>query len=175
MKLKSEIEQSTSGLAGSAALLLNKAKGIQYEAGEMVAFNQNKNVGIILQVDGAFGGASGGQDYVRLINDQGEIVSIKSTDINKKFDQRDQQHKVTSIDSQRNTICRDNVVKVINGPYKGHRGVIKYIHRNTVFLWDRQFKQSNGIFVENTRNIAILSEHRQQGGQNGSGNTQIAN
>jgi transcription elongation factor len=36
--------------------------------------------------------------------------------------------------------------------------VIKYIFKNTLFLWDREFYQTNGIFVENSRNVLILGD-----------------
>lgn len=52
LKLKSEIEQSTNATAiGGAALFSDKMSGSAYKAGDMVAFNQNKNVGIVHQVD----------------------------------------------------------------------------------------------------------------------------
>lgn len=43
-----------------------------------------------------------------------------------------------------------------------------------VFLWDRAFHQTNGIFVEKTRNIEILgNEHMAQ--RQGGGGAAIAN
>ncbi len=70
----------------------------------------------------------------------------------------DQGQKTSTVDSQRNTIYTDNVVKIIAGKYKGRKGVIKYIYRTTLFLWDREFYQSNGLFVENSRNVLILGD-----------------
>jgi transcription elongation factor len=97
---------------------------------------------------------------LKIINDQGEIKNIKITEINKKFE-RDR--KANTIDSQRNTLYPDNVVKLIGGKYKSRKGVIKYIYKNILFLWDREFIQSNGIFVENTSNSLILGdEHMKQ-------------
>lgn len=52
------------------------------------------------------------------------------------------------MDSVGNTISTENVVKCSEGRYKGRKGVVKHIHKNTVFLWDKEFAQSNGIFVE---------------------------
>lgn len=73
--------------------------------------------------------------------------------------------KVSAIDSQRNAIYIDNVVKIVGGTYKGRKGVVKYIHRDIVFLWDREFQQTNGIFVEKTRNLVALGgEHMKTGG-----------
>lgn len=100
-----------------------------------------------------------------MINDSGSTQKIKSTDINKKFDLREMRAKVSAIDSQRNAIYIDNVVKIVGGTYKGRRGVVKYIHRDVVFLWDRSFHQTSGIFVEKTRNVAALGgEHMKTGG-----------
>jgi transcription elongation factor len=62
------------------------------------------------------------------------------------------------VDSHRNTLYTDNVVKVTAGKYKGRKGVIRYIYKNTLFLWDKDFYQSNGIFVENSRNVLILGD-----------------
>lgn len=70
---------------------------------------------------------------------------------------------MSTIDSQRNTLYPDNVVKIISGKYKGRKGVIKYVFKNVLFLWDKEFYQSNGIFVENTSNVLILgAEHMKQ-------------
>jgi len=70
------------------------------------------------------------------MNDHGEIKNIKIGEINKKFENN---KKASTIDSQRNTLYPDNVVKIINGKYKGRRGVIKYIYKNILFMWDREF------------------------------------
>jgi transcription elongation factor len=44
------------------------------------------------------------------------------------------------------------------GKYKGRKGVIRYIYKTTLFLWDKEFYQTNGIFVENARNVVILGD-----------------
>lgn len=112
----------------------------------MISYNNNKNVGVVLQVQ---------EDYLKVINDHGEIKNIKLTDVDKKFE-RDR--KANTVDSQRNTLYTDNVIKIIDGKYKGRKGVIKYIFKNTLFLWDKEFYQSNGIFVEKTNNVLILGD-----------------
>jgi transcription elongation factor len=34
------------------------------------------------------------------------------------------------------------------------------LHKDAVFLWDRAFQQTNGLFVEKTRNVEVLgAEH----------------
>ena len=71
------------------------------------------------------------------------------------------------MDARNNTIYSNNVVRVISGPYQGRKGVIKYIQKGVVFLWDKAFQQTNGIFVEKTRNIEILGNEHMQRSANG--------
>ena len=75
--------------------------------------------------------------------------------------------KGSTVDSHRNTVYTDDVVKITNGKYKGRKGVIKYIYKNTLFLWDKEFYQSNGIFVENSRNVLILGDEHMKHNKGG--------
>lgn len=76
------------------------------------------------------------EDYLKLINENGTIMNIKLALVNKKFDKM---QKVSGADFHGNTLCPDNVVKVTEGAYKGRKGVIKHIYKNTLFLWDKEF------------------------------------
>lgn len=101
LKLKSDIEQ-TGGSISASDLIIDKSKACAYNAGDMIAYKNNMNVGIVLQID-AMGGISG--DFIRIINDQGQVVNIKSAEISKKFDPREMRSaKASAIDSKRNTI-----------------------------------------------------------------------
>lgn len=93
----------------------------------MISFNSNKSVGVVLQVQ---------EDYLRVIDDLGEVRNIKTSDINKKFE-RDS--KVSAQDQVGNTVSIENVIKCVDGKYKGKKGVIKHIYKTTLFLWDREF------------------------------------
>jgi len=48
------------------------------------------------------------------------------------------------------------MVRIATGPFKGTIGPIRHYDRNYLFLWNREFVQSNGIFVESCRNVEIL-------------------
>ena len=65
LKLKSDIEQ-TGGSISASDLIIDKSKACAYKAGDMIAYKNNMNVGIVLQID-AMGGISG--DFIRIIND----------------------------------------------------------------------------------------------------------
>lgn len=100
------------------------------------------------------------EDYLKLINENGAIINMKLAAVNKKFDKN---QKVSGADFHGNTLCPDNVVKVTEGAYKGRKGVIKHIYKNTLFLWDKEFSQSNGIFVMPSRNVQILGQEFMKG------------
>lgn len=55
-----------------------------------------------------------------------------------------------------NSLAIDQMVKVVSGQNKGTIGPIRHYDRNYLFLWNREFVQSNGIFVESCRNVEIL-------------------
>lgn len=75
---------------------------------------------------------------------------------------------MTALDCKRSTISLDDVVKIVGGVFKGKRGTIRFINKQTVFLWNKDFHQTNGLFVEQTRNIEILgAEHLRKEGAGG--------
>ncbi len=55
-----------------------------------------------------------------------------------------------------NNLAIDQVVRIVSGPFKGTIGPIVHYDRNYLFLWNKEFVQSNGIFVESNRNVEIL-------------------
>ena len=44
-------------------------------------------------------------------------------------------------------------MKCVEGKYKGKKGVVKHIFKTVLFLWDKDFPATNGIFVEKSRNV----------------------
>ena len=133
---------------------IDKKNFSKYSANDLIMYN-TKYVGVVLQVQ---------DDYLKVINNEGDLQNIKLSDINKKIDFS---RKTTTVDSHRNTLYADNVVRMTNGKYKGRKGVVKYIFKTTLFLWDKEFYQSNGIFVENARNVVILGDEHMKQNQGG--------
>ena len=60
------------------------------------------------------------------------------------------------LDSTRNSITKNDAVKVVDGENKGKKGTIIHIYKNIVFLYNPEQATNNGIFVEKTRNLTIL-------------------
>ena len=86
------------------------------------------------------------------VTSRNEIKKISSREIEKINLNR----KTTYVDSKQNPITPENIVKVINGPYKGNKGTIKCIYRKLVFLHNINFNRTNGIFCEINDNLEIL-------------------
>lgn len=51
LKLKTEIESSTSGAIGNPTLFMDKGKAPSYQAGDLISYDNNKMVGVVLSVD----------------------------------------------------------------------------------------------------------------------------
>lgn len=110
LKIKTEIEQNAAN--GNPAFLMERAKPPLYCAGDLISYDNNKFVGVVLSVD-SMGGV--GSDLIRLINEEGTVCNIRGNQVSKKFDQRDLRIKQQAVDAKRNTIYHNNVVKVISG------------------------------------------------------------
>jgi len=119
---------------------------------DLVNYNGNKNAGLVLQVH---------EDYIKLINEQNKIENIKIIDLGKKLP--DMKRTLGARDSQGNALALDQMIKVIQGPFKGTIGPIKHGYKNYLFLWNKDFVQSNGIFVESCRNVMILGAEFMKG------------
>ena len=115
---------------------MDKSKPAPYSAGDLISYDNNKFVGVILSVD-SMGGI--GSDSIRLINEEGVVINIRGSQVSKRFDHKELVRQ-QAMDAKRNTIYHNNVVKIINGVYQGRKGVIKYIYKNVVFLWDKVFQ-----------------------------------
>ena len=139
----------------SNQLNLERETNSTFQIGDLVQINNTHTICYILNAS---------KYSLRVIDTNNEIkdISIRNVfqiNVNKKN---------TGIDSRRNPITKDNIVKVINGPYKGTKATIKCLHKNFVFLHNNEFVKSNGIFVDICDNIEILgSELLMENGENG--------
>ena len=121
---------------------------------DLVNYNGNKNAGLVLQVN---------EDYLKVINEQGKIENVKIADLGKKLPAPTRGGTLGGRDSQGNALALDQMVKCIQGTHKGIIGPIKHGYKNYLFLWNKDFVQSNGIFVENCRNVMILGSEFMKG------------
>ena len=64
--------------------------------------------------------------------------------------------RISCIDSKGNPLDISNTVKVIYGQYKGHKGVIKNVYNDYIFLENYDFTRTNGIFCDRKENLELL-------------------
>lgn len=98
-----------------------------------------------------------------MINQSGEIETIEVVDVSNKVIQK---KNVSTLDHGGNFVSIGDTVKVVEGVNKGLKGIIRNIHQNTIFLHNKEFMETLGIFVEINRNILILGDdlaHRGMG------------
>ena len=137
--------------------------GHGFEAGDLVQYNGNKNAGLVLQVQ---------EDYLKMINEQGKIVNNKICDLGKKIPKPFRNGTLSAHDHGNCTLAFDNVVKVFSGPKRGIIGSIRHSYKTYLFLYNKEFVQSNGIFVENSRNVTICGAEFLKEGQGQTSATQ---
>ena len=104
------------------------------------------------------------EDYLKMISEQGKIVNIKVCDLGKKIPKPLRNGTLSAHDHDNFTLSLDSVVKVSSGPKRGTIGSIRHAFKTYLFLYNKEFVQSNGIFVENSRNVSICGAEFMKGG-----------
>ena len=152
LKLKNDTDSNL------IAAMTSKPKGIQgqFNANDLVNFNNNRNIGLVLQVH---------EDYLKVIDNQNKLVNVKTSDIGKKISAMRPGAVISCRDSKGFNLAVDQVVRVTQGQYKGYTGPIRHFDKSYLFMWNKDFVQSNGIFVELCRNVEILGADFMKGEQ----------
>lgn len=142
LKLKSDSDQ----LVMHNGIQFSGGSGHGFQAGDLVQYNGNKNAGYVLQVQ---------EDYLKMINEQGKITNVKICDLGKKIPPPSRNGTLNAHDHENHTLNYDAMVKVREGIHRGMIGSIRHSFKTYLFLHNKEFVQSNGIFVENSRNVSI--------------------
>lgn len=112
---------------------------------DLITTNKRSS-GVVLSIE---------KNSLKIINQSGEVENIEVVDVSNKIIQK---KNVSTLDNGGNYISIGDTVKVVEGPNKGLKGIIRYIHQNTVFLYNKEFIETLGIFVEINRNVLILGD-----------------
>jgi transcription elongation factor len=127
-----------------------------YAANDLISYNGTKNAGLVLQVH---------EDYLKVINEQGKIDSVKVIDIGKKLPPPKRGGTLGGRDMKGNALVHDAMIKCEQGQYKGMIAPIKHSFKNYLFLWHKEFVHANGIFVEHCNNVTIRGDEFMKGDQ----------
>jgi len=150
LKLKSDTDHPLTSNMVSAGARAN------FSAMDLVSYDGLKKAGLVLQVH---------EDYLKVINEQGKLTNLKIADVGKKLPNFRRGATLGGRDSNGNTLALEGMVKCIKGQHKGITGPIRHAFKNYLFLWNKDFVQSNGIFVENCTNVEILGAQFMKGSQ----------
>ncbi|KAE9538527.1 hypothetical protein AGLY_005626 [Aphis glycines] len=113
----------------------------QFQWGDLVQLDP-QNVGVIVRIE---------REKMHVLNMAGKLVEAKPQSLNKKKEHRN----TVGIDGLGNSIQRNEIVKVIDGPHTGLHGEIKHLYRHFAFLYSRLMTDNGGIFVCRLRHIAL--------------------
>lgn len=153
-KLKTDSDMPTDNMGSS-----NTGRGANsYSAFDLIHYNGTKNAGLILQVH---------EDYVKVINDQGKIDHVKVVDAGKKQPAPRRGGTLSGRDAKGNALIHDSMVKCISGPYKDLIAPIRHSFKNHLFLWHKNFVQTNGIFVMSCQDVVLLGDEFMKGESEG--------
>jgi len=89
---------------------------------------------------------------LKVVTTRNEIKKLSSREVEKVSLIK----KTTFMDGKGFPIAPENIVKVINGKFKGNKGTIKCIYNKYVFLHNNIFNRTNGIFCERNDNLELL-------------------
>ncbi|XP_026821890.1 transcription elongation factor SPT5-like [Rhopalosiphum maidis] len=113
----------------------------QFQWGDLVQLDP-QNVGVIVRIE---------REKMHILNMAGKLVEAKPQSLNKKKEHRN----TIGVDGLGNSIQRNEIVKVIDGPHTGLHGEIKHLYRHFAFLYSRLMTDNGGIFVCRLRHIAL--------------------
>jgi transcription elongation factor SPT5 len=121
----------------------NNEENPVFKIGELISI---KNTNIICYI------IESNKFILRVVTTRNEVKQISVGEAEKK----NLNKKTTYIDGKGNPISPENVVKVINGQFKGAKGTIKCIYKKYVFMHNNEYSRTNGIFCEIKDNLELL-------------------
>ncbi|XP_025199691.1 transcription elongation factor SPT5-like isoform X2 [Melanaphis sacchari] len=113
----------------------------QFQWGDLVQLD-SQNVGVIVRIE---------REKMHILNMAGKLVEAKPQSLSKKKEHRN----TVGVDGLGNSIQRNEIVKVIDGPHTGLHGEIKHLYRHFAFLYSRLMTDNGGIFVCRLRHITL--------------------
>lgn len=121
----------------------NNEENPEFKIGELISI---KNTNIICYI------IESNKFILRVVTTRNEVKQISVGEAEKK----NLNKKTTYIDGKGNPISPENVVKVVNGQFKGAKGTIKCIYKKYVFMHNNEYSRTNGIFCEIKDNLELL-------------------
>ncbi|CAM6125018.1 unnamed protein product [Calypogeia fissa] len=146
---REDIKVFTANIVESSEVTSGLNKLGEYELHDLVLLDQS-TVGLIVRVD------RDGCQILKGIPDRAEVVSVKQRDMRKKIFDRN----VNAHDRDGNVISLRDIVRVVEGPYKGRQGPVEHINRGILFVLDRHHLENGGYLCVRARWCVALGGTR---------------
>mmetsp|Transcript_8973 Transcript_8973/g.8516 ORF Transcript_8973/g.8516 Transcript_8973/m.8516 type:complete len:216 (-) Transcript_8973:8-655(-) len=95
------------------------------------------------------------KESLKILTQNGNVQNIDVNDVSNKVIQK---NNVSTLDHDGNFVSVGDPVRVVEGPNKNLKAIIRNIHQNSIFLYNKEFLETFGYFVENNKNIAMRGE-----------------
>ena len=92
----------------------------------------------------------------RLIDHRGIVTLASIMNLGRKRNSR----YATAFDKNSRQLMLGDNVRVVAGEHQGRQGEIKHLHKGHLFMYNRMYQKTNGIFVTRARDCESLAAHR---------------
>jgi transcription elongation factor len=92
----------------------------------------------------------------RVLTMNNKVITISSQSVTKKRPNK----YAAALDCEAKTVSQNDIVKIIEGAYKGNQGQVKYLYRHFAFCYAKTFSENAGYFVATTRQLMLASNSR---------------
>jgi len=137
-----EISVMINDIQEASAVTSGKVSLGNYELFDLVQINPH-TVGVIIKVE---------RDSFRILDNNGTVQTIRLQEIGHKRNSKD----TVAFDNRQNPLSQGDIVKVLDGQYKGRQGTIKHIFKYFAFLHSKDMMEHSGIFVVRTSNCFLF-------------------
>ena len=114
----------------------------RFSFGDLVEIDSNQ-VGVIVRLE---------KEYLHVLNQFSKVSKYKHAAISR----RRRAGRAMALDSDKNALQIKEMVKVIDGQYKGREAEIKHIFRKYLFLYNRKVMENGGMFVSQAKHCQLV-------------------
>jgi transcription elongation factor SPT5 len=134
--LKADIQKSVSVATGQLKLG-------NYSLHDMVRVLPGRNVGVIVKIE---------QDALRILDQNGSLLTVQLAAMGPKVHTRDP----VSFDKMHQHVTEGDLLKVVEGPFRGKQGRVVHLYRFFAFLECREVLANSGIINVKTDHCVLL-------------------
>ncbi|XP_057873734.1 putative transcription elongation factor SPT5 homolog 1 [Cryptomeria japonica] len=146
---KEDIRVFADNVVESSEITSGVTKLGDYELHDLVQLDHT-SFGVIVRVE------SDGFQVLKGVPERAETVTVKLRDIRKKLFDRN----FKAQDQYMNTVSLKDVIRILEGPFKGKQGSIEHMNRGVVFIHDRHHLENGGYICARAQSCVAVGGSR---------------